>query len=277
MLRVGVFALLVLVGGMVGVPSAAVGQTLPRCPDEDESVTSEVPRFLREGASLAFSISRDSDSVADVEVVYPGPEGPLRERFAFPPEEDEIRVIRPAPPGTSFALTFTWQQGLGSPNACGGTDAYTNIPIVASSARVGRPESARLTGRYRATYTRQSPSRWTLRPSCDVFGCATKLRSNGGLRGTLRPQSDGTYEFERRTKVGECRIASSDGSRKTWRIFGYDRVTLRVRTVRERDGVALQLVGRKSYYESAPSDEFDLCNVPENRFTTRLTVRRTGD
>jgi hypothetical protein len=76
-----------------------------------------------------------------------------------------------------------------------------------------------LSGRYRATYTRQSSSRWTLRPSCDVFGCATKLRSNGGLIGTLRPQSNGTYELERRTKIGECRIASDDGSRKTWGIY----------------------------------------------------------
>lgn len=270
------FASLVLFLGVIAVPSTAFGQTLPRCPDEDEFVTNEVPRFLRAGSSLAFSISRDSDSVAEVEVVYPGPEGPLRERFAFPPDEDEIRVIRPAPPGRSFELTFFWQQGLGSPNACAGTEAHTNIPIVAKSARVGRPETARLAGRYRATYTRQRPSRWTLRPSCDVFGCATRLRSSGGLRGVLRPQSDGTYEFERRTKVGECRIASSDGSRKTWRIYGYDRVTLRVRRVRKRDGVALDLAGRRSYYESAPSDEFDLCDVPENRFTTRLTVRRAG-
>jgi hypothetical protein len=98
----------------------------------------------------------------------------------------------------------------------------------------------------------------------------------GGLSGTLRPQSNGTYELERRTKIGECRIASDDGSRKTWGIYAYDGVTLRVQRVRSRDGVALQLTGRKTYYESAPSDEFDLCDVAENRSTTRVTLRRTG-
>jgi hypothetical protein len=211
-----------------------------------------------------------------VEVAYPGPDGQLRERFAFTPGEDEIRVIRPSPQGPSFDLSFTWQQGLGRPDACVGADSYANIPIVAKSARVGRPGVARLSGRYRATYTRQPSSRWTLCPTCDVFGCATRLRSNGGLSGTLRPQGNGTYTLERRTKIGECHLDSSDGSRKTWGIYAYDSATLRVQRVRSRDRVALRLTGRKTYYESAPSDELDLCRVAENRVTTRVTLQRTG-
>jgi hypothetical protein len=87
-----------------GDPAA---QALPKCPDDDESVINEVPSYLRSGASLAFTISRDDDSIAEVEVAYPGPEGQLQERFAFPPDEDEIRVIRTLPQGRSFDLTFT--------------------------------------------------------------------------------------------------------------------------------------------------------------------------
>src|SRR3954454_21869194 len=214
------FALfLAVLVGLACAPSASA-QGLPGCPDDDEVLVSTVPDFVRVGASLAFTVERVNEGVSEFDVAYPSATGEQREHFVFAPDQDEIRVIRAAltTPGT-FDLTVTWQQNAGQPDACAGTDRYEAIPVVKRTARVGRPGTARLSGRYRANYTRGKPARWNLRPSCDVFGCVTALRSSGGFRGTLRPQPDGTYFYDERTKIATCHIRYGDGSTRTYGIY----------------------------------------------------------
>jgi hypothetical protein len=268
------FSVVTLPGELV-----AAQQTSPPCPADDEAVTTHAPEYLRDGASLAFTIDRSGSAQIDqVVVTYPAESGePTSETFTFPEYDSRIRVIRPAPDVASFDLTFVWVQNPGRPDACTGTDRSTNIPVVPRGARVGRPGVARLSGRYRLTARRGGPSRrWTLRPRCDVFGCATSVRSSGGLRGTLRPRDDGTYGLTARVRAGRCVVGYSDGTRETLTVFEYARYSLRVIRRRTTDGVALDLTGRLVLWQEAPSDEGGVCNVPERRQVTRVRLRRIG-
>ena len=262
------------------VPVVASAQALPPpppCPSGDDAVATYPPDYLREGAALAFSFERDSEATVDqVTVRYPTESGVRDETFAFPEDEDELRVIRPAPGGRhTFDLRFSWQQNLGQPDACGGVDSYRAIPIVSRRAKVGRPEAARLSGRYQAVY-RSGRSRWTLRPTCDVFGCATRLHSSGGLRGTMRPWGARRYRFKGRERVATCRLGFSDGTSRTYGVYGYTELSLRVVRRRVKDRVALRLEGRRVYSEAAPADELDQCDAPANREVERVRVRRTA-
>jgi hypothetical protein len=55
---------------MLPVPASA--QVLPTCPADADVVLSYPPTYLRIGASLSFSVEREDDAVAEVEVAYPG-------------------------------------------------------------------------------------------------------------------------------------------------------------------------------------------------------------
>ena len=267
--------------GVLALGSSAAAQTaaqLPPCPSGDDLVTTYPPDYLRAGAPLAFSFEREEESaVGQVTVTYPGQAGVRSETFGFPEFEDEVRVIRPAPRGRHrFELRFAWQQNVGRPDACRGSDMYRAIPIVSRRAKVGRPEAARFSGHYRARYHGGDRARWTLRPTCDVFGCVTRFRSSGKLRGTMRPEGARRYRFADRERVGSCRLGFSDGTSRTYAIYGYTEISLRVVRRRSKDGVALRLEGRRVYSQAAPADDLDLCDTPANREVERVQVRRIG-
>jgi hypothetical protein len=147
----------------------------------------------------------------------------------FPVGRFRLRIIRSAPTGIrSVDLAFSWDQNIGKTSACTGSDSYRAIPVVAENAVIGRPNVARLAGRYRAKYPRERAARWRLDPQCDVFGCKTRLRSSGGLRGTLIPQATGDYVLNRRQRAGYCRVSFANGSSRIYGIYLYTRLTLSV-------------------------------------------------
>ena len=267
------------IGVALTCASTAVAQTagLPGCPASDEVITTYVPDFLRIGDALAFTIERENaQAVQQVRVSRTGADGPEAELVSFSEGRSRVRIIRSVPREIrSVDLAFSWDQNVGRTNACTGSDSYRTIPVVATGAVVGRADVARLSGRYRATYRGSSPARWRLRPRCDVFGCKTRLRSTGRLRGTLVPKENGGYVLNRRQRAGDCRVGFIDGSSETYGIYLYTRLTLSVAR-RAADGrLAVKLVGRRVSWYDAPADELNLCNTASQRQVDKLRVRRS--
>jgi hypothetical protein len=215
--------------------------------------------------------------VQQVRVIYPSATGAQEELLTFPEGRFRLRIIRSAPTGTkSIDLAFSWDQNVGKTSACTGSDSYRTIPVVAKDAVIGRPDAARLSGRYRAKYPGERAARWRLDPQCDVFGCKTRLRSNGGLRGTLIPQANGDYVLNRRQRVGYCRVGFANGSSKTYGIYLYTRLTLSVARETAENRLAVRLTGRRLTWYDAPADELNLCKTAPKRKVRSVRVRRSS-
>ncbi|MTD47142.1 hypothetical protein GKE82_24710 [Conexibacter sp. W3-3-2] len=111
-----------------------------------------------------------------------------------------------------------------------------------------------------------------MRPNCDVFGCGTRVRSSGTLRGTFFPQDDGTYRLTRRVSAGFCSVTYADGRKAKWTIFASQRVSLRVTA--SRGGVATRFSGRETISYDVPSDPVGACKPPRTERTRVTVVRR---
>ena len=95
--------------------------------------------------------------------------------------------------GANFTLVYEWNQDVGTGTACHGLARHT-VALASQKQSIGDPDTLRLQGSYRASYTRGEGSTiWHLSPRCDYLACNARLRSNGGLRGTLKLRRDGTY------------------------------------------------------------------------------------
>jgi hypothetical protein len=257
--------------------AAAQAGGLPPCPDRDELITNYVPDYLRIGEALAFAIERENtQGVQQVRVTFPSATGSQDEFVTFPEDRFRVRIIRSVPEGLpSIDLGFSWDQNVGKTNACAGSDRYRAIPVVSNRAVVGRSDVARLSGRYRAKYPRERAARWRLDPQCNVFGCRTRLRSSGGLRGTLVPQPNGGYVLDRRQRAGYCRVEFINGSSRTYGIYLYTRLTLNVARQTTDERLALELTGRRLTWYDAPADEINLCNTAPKREVRSVRVRRS--
>jgi hypothetical protein len=118
--------------------------------------------------------------------------------------------------GTKFDLTYRWFQDIGTATACFGQLEYT-IPLEPVGATIGDAGAPRLSGTMHVLFeapTGHAPAAravWTLRPMCDVFGCATRVRS-GALSVIARPRPDG-YSIVTRTHfvpgTSACRGATT--------------------------------------------------------------------
>jgi hypothetical protein len=257
--------------------AAAQAGGLPPCPDRAELITNYVPDYLRIGEALAFAIERENtQGVQQVRVTLPSATGSQDELVTFPEGRFRVRIIRSLREEIrSIDLRFSWDQNVGKTNACTGSDSYRAIPVVANDAVVGRPDVARLAGRYRAKYPRERAVRWRLDPQCDVFGCRTRLRSRGGLRGTLVPQANGGYVLERRQRAGYCRVEFINGSSRTYGIYLYTRLTLTVARQTADERLAVELTGRRLTWYDAPADQLNLCNTAPKREVRSVRVRRS--
>jgi hypothetical protein len=259
-------------------PAAGQVSVLPPCPDRDDLITTFVPDYLRIGEALAFTIERkNTQSVQQVRVTLPSATGSQAELVTFPEGRLRVRIIRSVPRGIRrFDVAFSWDQNVGKTNACAGSDEYSAIPVVANDAVVGRPDVARLSGRYRAKYRRERAARWRLDPRCDVFGCRTRLTSSGGLRGTLVPKANGKYVLIRRKRAGYCRVEFVNGSSRTYGIYLYTRLTLAVARQTAEDRLAVRLTGRRVSWYDTPADQLNLCNTARQHEVGSVRVRRLG-
>lgn len=197
-----VMALLVL---SVARAPVAAAQAPIECPDAEDAVSTFPPDFIREEASWVASAevtfrTRIQNLVMSVDGE------PTALTFD---ESGEARIIMPpVPPGKhEVVIIFEWDQDLGTQAACHGIDDYL-VPYAEVSDTVGKTTTNRLEGTYRAAYTRgEGSATWRLSPSCDLLACSTRLRSNAGLRGTLKLRADGTYSFSANTKpLGNCTL-----------------------------------------------------------------------
>ena len=260
---------------LVAAPASAQ-DGLPDCPPREEAITTTLPEFMRTGGS--FTLRAERDTAFDVDAIHvtyslPPPATVTTETFSFASEYDsEIRVIRGVPDGRSFMLVrVSWIQDEGTPAACRGEDVYEDIPIIPQGARAGDLSAARLSGLWAVRYGsggKGNRARWRLTPTCDFFGCRTRLRSNSGYSGHLRLDGRSRYRFRTRELAATCVLEFADGTRTRYRIFRYTTVTITPSRVRR--GVARAFVGRRVARYDAPADEFDICNDPR---TERDVVR----
>jgi hypothetical protein len=194
------------------------------------------------------------------------------------------RAVLSAPTsGKAFGLVFQWDQDVGTPAACHGTDTYS-IPLAKPSDRVGDPATARLAGKLRMTFTglnfHESPARvtWTLRPACELFACATRLRSTTGFTATLRP-TDGRYVVTStsRVKVGTFTCDKRVGGVLQSRVNAYDRSTTRtvLDVIETRRGLAYRVRGRSTTtYSRTPEARAQGC--PGKTYEERVRGTRTS-
>jgi hypothetical protein len=260
------------------LPQAASAQSPPECPGRADAITTSPPDFLRSGASLTYQVERESrTAVSEFTVTYSDAAGRREEVFVFPPDDLDIRVIRSAPSGRRLSLSFRWLQNAGEPDACVGEDAYPAIPIVARKARVGDPETPRLSGRFRVRYYagERDTARWRLFPRCEIFGCRTRLQSTGGFKGIFVPREGSVYGLSSKIRAGHCTVQFLNGATRSFRIVEFTEATLRVTRTTE-EGVANRLRLKRTSYLAAPADRSDLCSLAPRRTTDRATIRRIG-
>lgn len=252
------------------VPGVAAAE-LPPCPNDQEGVSTDVPRYLRTGSSLSYSVTADEyTEVSSVVVIYTyttaSGKTTSQETLAMNPNESEVDVIRAIPAhAKALTLRIQWNQDEGTAAACAGSDEYREIPVVAAHAKVGRIGYARFAGAYRIHWTSKHfdgkrRGRWVLRATCDVFGCAARLRSSLGLKGTFRPISARKYRMTRRYRTGDCKFQYTDGGASDHTVFEYDTWTVTAQKV--RDGRITRFAVAHSWYFDAPSDTLGLCDVP---------------
>lgn len=269
---IGLTAGLVMLGGLLG-PAGAAASDVPACPVGDRQIEVLGPDFVRTGEAVGVTVERDNKRVEWVAIKVGSSEP---ERFAFG-DGYRIRVIRPASRGRSITVVASWTQGAGTPAECVGQDSLA-IRVVSATARVGDPDVSRLAGRWRVTYRHGSKtslsSRWRLTPRCDVFGCATRLRSSGGLRGVLRINDGGRYEVQGapiHEMNCELRDQASGHLIGSYKVYG--RRTITVRALPGGAEAAARLVGISRTRFSIPGDANGLCNVPATR-SERVSARR---
>ena len=122
---------------------------------------------------------------------------PWRDRRAihtlgFPEDEDEVRVTAPhyaglSPSRGSLLAAESWA----NPTRAAAPTSIARLPIVPPRGRVGRPGSARLSGRYRSPPG--DPTRAGPRIRGAMYSVAPpQCCSSGGLRGTFRSAAPGS-------------------------------------------------------------------------------------
>lgn len=232
----------------------------------------EAPQYVRSGRGYTIRAAKDlGQGIEALAITYTVAGKSTTEVVPF--QDESLRIVRAAPASGTLGLRFEWAENPGEQDACRGSDTYARIPVIGANLKAGRPGVTRFVGQYRASFRdARGSSTWTMRPNCDVFGCGTRLRSSGGLRGTFFPQDDGTYRLTRRFTAGYCRVTYSSGRRVTWTIFGYRRISLRVTA--SRDGVATRFSGRETTSYDVPSDPGGACAPPGTERTRVTVVRR---
>jgi len=276
--------LLALAALPLALPATASAQApLPLCPNDVDVFATTAPGFVRVGqVSMAVTLSRDTDrrpstnisvSVDGVTTSISSTEPVIDAVVAVAPSDDAVRVV------------FDWDQDLGTPAACHGRDVH-DVPVIADDARAGRPGVGRLSGRYRVRYERLGPtgtlrpSRWTLAPQCDVFGCSARLKSTGGARGLVRLLDDGSYRFQEYAGLsGRCEVYSQiTGDVYTIKPSYSVSHRASIRVLETRHGVATRFRGKFSYiYRPTPrASEISGCDtVSTAEYRIRGTRIRT--
>lgn len=172
------------------------------CPNDLDGLKSFEPYWVRQDATFEASIvvnaGRTPDTITNA-VAQIDEDGPAQIFGPFAGNESKLLLKAPKTLGL-FDMIYDWDQDLGTGSACHGRDR-NSVLVVEPKAKIGDPRSYRLAGRYRVRYSpygsvaRLTPSKWTLSPSCNYYGCKTKLRSDGGARGDLRLLDDGGYRY----------------------------------------------------------------------------------
>jgi hypothetical protein len=200
-------ALLVgMVGAALFAGSGLGSPNLPPCPNSQDAVTDYFPAYGRVGEGFLISLEVPQRArVANMEIAT-SRRGGVTIETVEPAELWTKVIINPGPAGT-LGLKFRWVQDLSTPKACRGSDEY-QIPVIPKGATAGDPEQPRMDGRFAVTEhaltqkgTVSHPT-WTLSPTCDYFGCRTRLRSSLGLRGAFLPTKDGDYELAKSRHPG---------------------------------------------------------------------------
>jgi hypothetical protein len=250
----------------VGLSAVAHGQAappVPACPNSEDKLTTYTPGYGKPSQSGVYGLELANESGAEqitnaTVTLIPGT-GPASPTVVTI-QGDETKVILAAPAsGDHFGVQFDWDQDVGTAAACHGRDVF-GLPLLPTRAKVGDPFAARLEGTYRMRSTpvnysaKVARSKWTIRPRCDYFACSARLRSNRGLRGTLRVRDNGSYRLTGRYRdpsscvvtvtttdsvTGEVLTRRSRTIRHAYR--GSTRLSLRVRKV--KDGRALIISG----------------------------------
>jgi hypothetical protein len=233
----------------------------PACPDGEDKLTTFTQGYGKPAQSMVLRVQANSDEISNATVTVTAQDGTAT-TTAFEPDYyvDQIKVIVVAPAsGSSFTVAFAWDQDAGSAAACHGTDIYT-LPLLPVDAVVGTPTAKRLQGRWRMRYRpisykgKRDKSTWTLTPKCDYFGCDTRMRSTGHLRGVVKLRPDDSYRFEVTDHAaGSCTVTKTAQSLITGQIISRRTTTIRnawrprtrinLRVKAQQDGRALTVTG----------------------------------
>ena len=154
------------------------------------------PDYLRAGAPLAFALS----SVRSDRQSGPGHRSPTPARPPRRPRRSASRRMRTrcassAPHHAALVPSRCTSPGRGTsgqPDACRGTDVYRAIPIVPRRAKVGRPGSARLSGRYRVRYHGETTRAGPCIRGAMYSVAPPECSSSGGLAERFAPAAPGS-------------------------------------------------------------------------------------
>lgn len=183
-------------------PSAAnAAEGLPSCPPPSKLVTTFLPAYAREGSGIEIELVAQQSRVSSLSLTASNNQPTAV--VAVPVEKARTPVVISAGPRGDLKLSVRWEQDLGSPAACVGSDDFT-IPVVPPGVSVGRPIAPRLAGTFAMAGKEVAPDRgrwdhwaWTFSPRCDLFACSTRLGWPGKTVGYLLPKMNGSYELSR--------------------------------------------------------------------------------
>jgi len=258
--------------GLAGASSAAAAD-LPVCPPDDETLDTATPSYLRVDES--FKVSIESGTGTNIVVQVGEQVIPLTQDAAG----EAVAIVNgPTELGT-LDIVFSWDQDLGTTQACHGIDAST-LPVIPAEGKAGDPDAARLTGKYDVTYRRagfKDTVRWTVKPRCAFFGCGTRLDSTGGYHGLLTPE-DGHYSLKpRHSTQGYCTLTYTSGRKVIVRPLVHVTESLEFKPTKvDDDGVVQRFTGTQvlRYVSTSHSRNAGCRKVDTQRRYTVAGVRR---
>jgi len=220
--------------------SSAAADDLPVCPPDDETLSTSTPTYLRLDES--FKVSVDGGTGTNITVQVGEQVIPLTQDASG---EAVVIVNGPTALGT-FDIIFSWDQNLGTTQACHGVD-LTTLQVIPAESKAGDPDIARLTGKYDLTFRRagyKTASLWSAKPRCDFFGCASRVESNPGTHGVLTPSDNGHYAIKpRHYTQSYCTLTYASGRRVIVRPWVNVTQTLDVKPTKVEDGVVQRFSG----------------------------------
>lgn len=237
-------------------PSTAAA--LPNCPPLSIKLVSQADEYGRAGTGIEV-VFYSEGGVQNVSLTLVSAAGETRTPVTLQGEITHV-IVEGLPTADMEAhLIDEWDQDVGTSTACHGR-YDRSFPILPKGASAGTRTLPRLTGAFRI----EEPLRpkkgqhvlrpvWRFRPYCDYFACDVHVRSTLTLKGRMRINGHGNYEFRIEYPPNEDCHANFGRGKLIARNVYFKRVVIELRVTRERNGRALAFRGKRTtVWESTP-------------------------